>query len=85
MNGNHVETRGRDRNAPIVPKPALIRRPARAARKGLAWPPQGGTGVGSYGSEMPVVLFATKARNQIALPIDRNVQQCTCGVETCTA
>jgi hypothetical protein len=48
MNGNHVETRGRDRNAPIVPKPALIRRPARAARKGLAWPPQGGAGIWEF-------------------------------------
>jgi len=32
-----------------------------------------------------MVLFATKARKQIALPIERNVQQCTRGVETCTA
>ncbi|HME52154.1 MAG TPA: hypothetical protein VKM55_08045 [Candidatus Lokiarchaeia archaeon] len=63
----------------------MIRRPAHATRKGMARPPQGGTGVGSSGSDMLVVLFATKARNQIALPIERNVQQCTRGVETCTA
>jgi len=85
MNGNHVETLIGTETRRLFPKLALIRRPILATRKGMAWPLKGGTGVGSFGSDMLVNLFATKARNQIALPIEKNVQKCTRGVETCTA
>jgi hypothetical protein len=46
---------------------------------------QGDTSRGGFGFGGLVAQFATKARNQIALLIEKNVQQCTRGVETCTA
>jgi len=51
----------------------------------MAWSPQGDTSRGSFGFGGLVAPFATRARNQITLPIERNVQQCTRGVETCIA